>query len=198
MKAMARFALLDVLEVNTQRSRFDFEKYDRIWQDTILVASKPTRGLFGRLKNFFRCRACYYLMRNVPESKAVDQSIAVAQVFFDHGRGYYSANNLTSVINLNNDVYFAAFDMNVYENKKTICGIRFDPMDFPAKFILKEAIVVFKDGQRQNLKLVLSNENQKDGEALIFNHSDANLYFYPEGNVEKMDSLLFSGILSVV
>ncbi len=198
MKAMARFALLDVLEVKTQRSRFDFEKYDKIWKDTILVAAKPAQGLFARLKNFIRCRACYYLMRHVPESKLVDQSIVVAQVFFDHGRGYYSSNSLTSVVNVANEAFSVAFDMNVYENKRTICGIRFDPMDFPATFILQDASVVFKDGRRQSLKLVFSNESQKEGEALVFNHSDANLYFYPEGNVEEMDSLLFSGKLSVL
>ena len=193
MKAMARFAALDVLDVTTQRSRFDFEKYDKIWQDTVLVASKPSQGWLGRLKNALRCRACYYLMKNIPESKTVDPSAIVAQVFFDHGRGYFSSNNLTSVINIKDNAYSAAFDMRIYENKRTICGIRFDPMDFPAKFTLKEAVVAFKDGRRKNLKLVLSNENQKDGDALVFNHSDANLFFYPEGDVELMDSLLFSG-----
>jgi SAM-dependent methyltransferase len=199
MKAMARFAMLDVLDVYTQRNRFDFEKYDIIWNDSVLIASKPARqGLLKKLKNFIRCRAGYYLMRNIPQSKIVDQSTVVAQVFFDHGKGYYAANSLTSVINLNDDDYTAAFDLNIYHNKNTLYGIRFDPMDFPAKFILKEAITVLKDGRRQPMKLVLSNENKKDGEAFVFNHSDANMYFYPEGTVDEMDSLLFTGKLSAV
>lgn len=198
MKAMARFAMLDVVEAKTQRSRFDFDKYDRIWQDTILVAAKPVQGLFKRIKNFIRCRACYYLMKHVPESITVDQSAAVAQVFFDHGRGYYSANSLTSVVSINNNTLHAAFDMNMYPNKRTVCGIRFDPIDFPAKFSLKEAVEVLKDGRRLPLKLVFSNATQVDGSALVFNHSDANLYFYPEGNVEEIESLRFTGEITAL
>lgn len=198
MKAMAKFAMLDVLEVYTQRNRFDYEKYDIIWQDSVLIASKPAQGFLKKLKNFIRSRACYYLMRNIPESKIMDLSTVVAQVFFDHGKRYYAANSMTTVININDNDYFAAFDMNIYQNKTTIYGIRFDPIDFPAKFILKEAIVVFKDGRRQNLRIAFSNESQKDGEAFVFNHFDANLYFYPEGNIEEMDSLLFSGKLYTV
>lgn len=197
MKALAKFAMLDVLEVYTQRNRFNFDRYDKIWQDTVLVASKPAQGLIKRFKNFIRCRACYYLVKNIPESKSIDLSTVVAQVFFDHGRGYFAGNSMTSVINLKDNDYFAAFDMNIYENKK-IYGIRFDPMDFPAKFILNEAIAVFKDGSRKALKIVFSNESQKDGEAFVFNHFDANLYFYPEGTIEEMDSLLFYGKLYAI
>ncbi|MPN52585.1 hypothetical protein SDC9_200247 [bioreactor metagenome] len=121
----------------------------------------------------------------------------VAQVFFDHGRGYFAGNSMTTVINAKEREYTAAFDMNLYANKR-IYGIRFDPVDFPAKLLLKEAEAVFKDGRRAKLRFALGNESKKDGDAYIFEHNDANLYFYPEGNVEEMDALRFSGTLSLL
>ncbi len=196
MKALARFATLDVLETYTQRNRYDFEKYDRIWQDTVLVAKKPAQG-FAWIRDFFRCRACYYLMKNIPELRLPDLATVVAQVFFDHGKGYFAGNSMTTVINAKGKEYIAAFDMNLYSSKN-IYGIRFDPADFPAKFDLKEAAAVYKDGSRRPLRFALGNQSRKEGESFVFEHNDANLYFYPDGPVEEMDALLFLGALSAI
>jgi hypothetical protein len=197
MKALARFAMLEVLEAYTQRNRFDFKKYDETWQDTVLVAVKPLRGIPEKIKDFFRRRACCYLMRDISESQSPVFTSVVAQVFFDHGQGYCARNSLTSVANMNDDLYFAAFDMRLYENKTPVCGIRFDPVAFPAKFVLKEAAAVFKDGCRRTLKISYSNESKKDGEIFVFDHPDANLYFSFKGIPEEMDALFFSGKLFI-
>lgn len=50
LSALAKWARLEVLEVYTQRSSDDFEGFDPVWQDSVLICRKPQRRFLSKIK----------------------------------------------------------------------------------------------------------------------------------------------------
>ena len=63
--ALAKWARLEVLEVHTQRSTADFEGFDPIWQDSVLICRKPHRKFSSKIKFWLANRINRLMVKNL-------------------------------------------------------------------------------------------------------------------------------------
>lgn len=65
-RALAKYACLDVVEAFTQRTRYDFEQFDPIWKDSVLICKKPKYSLLGKIK---------FLLRNTIDKAMISEFV---------------------------------------------------------------------------------------------------------------------------
>jgi SAM-dependent methyltransferase len=193
--ALARYARLDVLQVYTQRSRFDSPDFDPIWQDSVLIARKPAQSLTTRLKLWMGNRFNQFMLSGLaPIDQGIVRGLAVQLFFKIRAEDYCQQESIMQLYSQQGSEYRVIFDLREYALKNEITAIRLDPATSPIRLKLERAEIHFTDGSLVPLNITTSNGLLQPDGSLFFDHDDANLYFDWDGvTYANLDYLLFEG-----
>ena len=142
LAALARFARLEVLEVFTQRSRFDNPHYDPHWQDSVLICRKPNRNIVSKIKFALANWAMHAMTKNITfNANTIPIPFMMnSQLFYALSDGEYNASQSIDVIcEVKDDKFKVYYDLSSIQSRCDITSLRFDPACTPIKLAIKTA-----------------------------------------------------------
>jgi hypothetical protein len=193
--ALASYARLDVLQVYTQRSRFDSPDYDPIWQDSVLIARKPPQSLPTRFRLWLGNRVNQFLLADLaPRDHGISRFLMVQLFFQLRAEPYCEQESIRQFYSKDGSQYRVIFELSEYAHQREITAIRLDPASCPLRLNLERAEIHYTDGSFLALELTTSNGIPQPDGSLLFDHDDANLFFNWQAVSDKdLDYLLFEG-----
>lgn len=180
LSAMAKYAHLDAVEVQTQRTRFDFAEFDPDWQDSVLICKKPKSNISTRIKMALKHKCCHFLTHDIFEVNRKIPHLVRAQLFLDvDGKGYNEEDSVHQEVEiLEDNIYSVVFDLKQFSAQNRISNMRFDPTTEPVEFRLVNAVVVYSDGSKYRLEATGTNGAEIGTNHYAFHHNDPNIDFH--------------------
>ena len=197
-RALAKYVNMDVIQVFTQRNRFDSAEYDSVWNDSVLIARKPPQDIKTRLKMMLKNRLSQFLVSDLPPANFLFPKNVTAQLFFRlRGSEYSEEESLVEICECNHTEYIVNFDCRTLKNKADITDIRFDPAREAIIYGLGAADIYFMDGTHTGLQIAGSNGVVLADGTLQFDHQDPTIFFdCSDISFENVDYISFRGLAS--
>lgn len=194
LSALAKYVDLEVVDVSTQRDRYDFTQFDKTWQDSILICRKPSRSIKSKFQLYIKNKLNKFLVSSFNRIQVLTSfPQIVTQLYWDiNNKGFSEDLSKRKECSIVNDSFTVYYDMTDCSNKNLITSIRFDPSIYPLGVKALEAKAILTDNKQYDLKLINSNQSNCDKDIFWFNHCDSILeYDIAEIPLDLLDTIKF-------
>ncbi len=195
LSALARYADLDVKEVFTQRTRFDFREYDAVWHDSVLICKKSSRRAWHAAKTALKRAVARWHVQSLPDSPPTGRCYVNTQldVFLNENQ-QGDPRHYEQILGITDYTYAAYFDLRAMHGKEGIAYVRFSPAKCPALFVLDTAEAIYEDGSSAPLHYLKSNADDRIDNSFVFRQAEPEICFsLEEVCLERLDAIHIAG-----